>query len=215
MIEQNLTERIVAGVYLPGDFLPNLTELMAEFGVSQPTMREALHLLESAGFIRLKRGPNGGSQVCAPDHADVVRALDALFRYRKTTPAQVLEVRLLLEPAATRLAAVNATDEELLSLPIIVEGERERDVIVDPYKFHEAKQKFHRQIAEMSRNPVISTLSHSLSDLALQIAIDARFAIEDREISVRQHEQIADKLMKRDADGAERAISDHLRQFLM
>ena len=55
LVADVLTERIVEGEYVPGDLLPSADELIAEFGISRPTLREALNRLESAGFVSLRR----------------------------------------------------------------------------------------------------------------------------------------------------------------
>jgi len=210
VVAEALKERILAGEYVPGDALPSADDLLAEFGVSRPTLREALNLLEGGGFVRLRRGPGGGASVRAPDNGEVVRALDALFRFGRTTPAHLMEVRVVLEPTAARLAALRATDDEVAQLRAILDRQSDADVLGDNGVWLESNLELHSQIARMSRNPVVRVLTESLRDLILSAAHGARFTVEDRAASVQQHRAIVDRIARRDAAGAERAHRDHL-----
>ena len=62
-VEQQLREAILEGHFAQGDKLPPETELATQFGVSRPTVREALGALVSAGLIRKIPGVAGGSFV--------------------------------------------------------------------------------------------------------------------------------------------------------
>ena len=61
-----LRERIVSGRLTDGDVLPKQEDLGAEFGVSKPTMREAIRVLESEGLIEVQQGRFGGAVVHVP-----------------------------------------------------------------------------------------------------------------------------------------------------
>ena len=74
-ISESLKERILSGEFPPGSYLPAAGELLEEFEVSRPTLREALNTLETDGLIRLRRGPNGGAIVQSPDNAAIIRAI--------------------------------------------------------------------------------------------------------------------------------------------
>ena len=132
LVADVLTERIVEGEYVPGDLLPSADDLIAEFGISRPTLREALNRLESAGFVSLRRGPGGGARVRAPDQSEVVRALDALLRFEDTSPLHIMEVRLVLEPAAAAMAALRATDDELDELEANLIRQASSDIVDEP-----------------------------------------------------------------------------------
>jgi GntR family transcriptional repressor for pyruvate dehydrogenase complex len=209
-----LKERILTGEYVPGDFLPTIDDLLIEFGISRPTMREALNLLEAGGLVRLRRGPGGGTVVRVPDNDEVVRALDALFRYERTTVAHLMEVRLVLEPAAARLAALRGTDEEFAELAQSIERQKSADLLQNDKRWFEENLAFHNKIGHMARNPVVRVLTDSLRELIRQAGSDASYTIGDRRRSIRYHVEIYKRLIARDAKGAEAAHRRHLNNSI-
>ena len=101
----------------PGDFLGREEDLAAEFGVSRPTLREALRLLASGNLIRASKGPGGGIFVARTAEQGISRSLsDAIAMMLETGAVsldELLDARLLLEvPLAAR--AARAPDEEIL-----------------------------------------------------------------------------------------------------
>ena len=85
----------------PGDFLGREEDLAAEFGVSRPTLREALKLLASGNLIRATKGPGGGIFVAHTAEQGMSRSLsDAIAMMLETgavTLEELLDARLLLE----------------------------------------------------------------------------------------------------------------------
>lgn len=212
VVADALQERILAGEYVPGDFLPSVDELIEEFDVSRPTLREALNLLESAGFVRLRRGPGGGTVVRAPDQSEVVRALDALLRFQGTSPQEIMEVRLVLEPAAARMAAMRATDEEIDELEASLERQRSESVLNEPRLWFSEKLEFHSLLARMSRNPVVSVLTDALRDLVLQANLEANYTLEARKLGLKHEVEIVRRLRSRNPEAAAKAVRRHLEQ---
>lgn len=212
IVADALQERILAGEFVPGDFLPPVDQLIEEFDVSRPTLREALNLLESAGFVRLRRGPGGGTEVRAPDQSEVVRALDALLRFDGTTPYHIMEVRLVLEPAAARMAALRATEEELEGLAASLERQKTEPILSEPRLWFGEKLEFHSLLARMTRNPVISVLTDSLRELVLQANLQANYTLEARKLGIKHQTEILKRLRARNPEAAEAAVRRHLEQ---
>ena len=108
LIADAVRAQIARGELRPGSPLPNETELLAHFQVARPTVREALRILEAERLVEIVRGARGGARVREPD----IRAASAhcalLLQLQGATIADVYEVRLMLEPAAARLAAERA-----------------------------------------------------------------------------------------------------------
>src|ERR1700744_2696952 len=65
-----------------GDALPAESELMERFGVSRPTLREAIRVLEMESLLRMRRGSRGGALVTAPDPPVAARAVVGLLPLR-------------------------------------------------------------------------------------------------------------------------------------
>jgi DNA-binding FadR family transcriptional regulator len=66
IIAQQLRAQIACGELRPGDSLPSESELLKDFGISRPTLREALRVLESETLIQLGRGSRSGATILAP-----------------------------------------------------------------------------------------------------------------------------------------------------
>jgi GntR family transcriptional regulator, transcriptional repressor for pyruvate dehydrogenase complex len=133
-ISETLKKRILAGEFPPGSYLPAAGLLLEEFGVSRPTLREALNALETDGLIQLRRGPNGGAIVQNPDNAAIIRQLQFLLRFEGTTIEELMDVRLVVDPLAARLAAERGDNEDIARIGQSLERQRDKEML----KNHEA-----------------------------------------------------------------------------
>src|SRR4051794_16093662 len=105
VVAAKLRRRIIRREISEGEMLPSEAELMKEFGVSRPTLREALRLLESESLISIRRGARGGAQVCLPEVAVAARYMGDLLQARSVTLVDVYDARTMIEPQAARLLA--------------------------------------------------------------------------------------------------------------
>lgn len=116
LIADRLRREIVRGVLVPGYTLPSEPALAEEFGVSRPTLREALRLLEAESLIALKRGSRGGAVVSRPSVSVAARGMGMYLQMSGTTLAQIYTARLVMEPACARLFAERQNPEDLAEL---------------------------------------------------------------------------------------------------
>ena len=70
---------VVEGQLKEGDYLPNEAELMTHFGVSRPTLREAVRVLESERLVEVRRGSRTGARVRVPGPEIVARPAGLLL----------------------------------------------------------------------------------------------------------------------------------------
>jgi len=101
-----LRGQIIRGELKEGDPLPPEGELMAMFGISRPTVREALRVLESESLIWVRRGGGGGARVRAPHISVAAGYAGALLQYNGATVDDVFDARYALEPSAIRMLAL-------------------------------------------------------------------------------------------------------------
>ena len=80
-------------------------DLVERFGVSRPSLREALRILEAEGLITVERGVRGGVVAHEPDQRMTARTAAMVLRSRNVPLADVFEARVMLEPAAARKIA--------------------------------------------------------------------------------------------------------------
>src|SRR5262245_62845334 len=115
----------------PGDRIGTESELANEFGVSRPTLREALRLLASSHLIRASRGPGGGVFVASTQNEGIGRNLSesiaTMFETESISLVELVEARIQLEVPLAGLAASNVTDETVAELEAaIAEGRNYR-----------------------------------------------------------------------------------------
>jgi DNA-binding FadR family transcriptional regulator len=125
-VADQLRELIVSGELVPGQRLPNEAALAAQFGVSRPTIREALRELSAMSLIRTTKGAGGGSFVTVPTVDHISEFLSAnislLSQSEHVSLDEFLEARELLEVPAARLAARRRTETDLDKLRAAIPG---------------------------------------------------------------------------------------------
>src|ERR1051325_1239182 len=116
LVATQLRNQIVRGELKEGDALPPETNLMEQFGVSRPTLREAFRVLESEALITVRRGSRGGARIDVPNDSVAARYAGLVLQYRGATWADVLEARAVIEPPCAGLLAARRTTEDLRRL---------------------------------------------------------------------------------------------------
>jgi len=99
VVAERLRAQIVQGQRQPGDKLPSETELLQQFKVSRPTIREALRILEVESLITMGRGTRSGATVLAPSTERAAQYSAMVLASNGTTFGELHEARLMLEPA--------------------------------------------------------------------------------------------------------------------
>jgi GntR family transcriptional regulator, transcriptional repressor for pyruvate dehydrogenase complex len=169
LIADAIRGEIARGAIRPDSPLPNETELMAHFRVARPTVREALRILEAERLIEIVRGARGGARVRQPDIRAASGHCALLLQLQGATIADVYEVRLMLEPAAARLAAERAPRAAADALAAVI-AEEER--IVDRQQSLAAHaMRFQETLVNLSGNPALVLLVRLLHDLVWRQAV--------------------------------------------
>ena len=155
LVAGTLRRMVVDGQLKDGDFLPNEAELMAHFGVSRPTLREAVRVLESERLVEVRRGSRTGARVRVPGPEIVARPAGLLLELSGATIADVMVARAGIEPMAARLLAESGTPEAFDELDEMlaehIPGGWQSD------RLAETTGDFHRRMVELSGN---ATLAH-------------------------------------------------------
>src|SRR5690349_336305 len=111
LVAGTLRRMVVDGQLKEGDFLPNEAELMVHFGVSRPTLREAVRVLESERLVEVRRGSRTGARVRVPGPEIVARPAGLLLELSGATIADVMTARSGIEPMAVRLLTESGNTE--------------------------------------------------------------------------------------------------------
>jgi DNA-binding GntR family transcriptional regulator len=195
-----LHEKIISGVYKPGDWLRQ-DDLATQLGVSMTPVREALDLLVSAGLA--ERVPYRGVRVREMSTRDMVEAYG---------------LRLLLEAVIAQEAARNITPEQVAGLERTLEQMKHHDSLKDISSERQSSREFHSAIAEATRNDLLiklyAVVSNAFPDWLLYEAL-FRYPelIEDSMMSTyREHAAIVEALRKGDADRAAQKSIEHVME---
>ena len=116
LMAADIRRRILERELLEDDTLPPEIELMAQYGVSRPTLREALCLLEAEKLIVVRRGGKGGAVIQRPGLGGAVRQFGFLLNYRGVTLGDLHHARTIIEPPALASLALTATPEQIADL---------------------------------------------------------------------------------------------------
>ncbi|SNQ48020.1 Transcriptional regulator [Frankia canadensis] len=121
LLTRRLRRMIVSGELRAGDFLPREAELMTHFGVSRPTLREAVRVLEAESLVEVRRGSRTGARIRVPGPEMVARPAGLLLQLAGATIAEVLTARLGVEPLGAALFAAHGTPEAIAALVADIE----------------------------------------------------------------------------------------------
>lgn len=169
LIADQLRTKIVRGVLKKGDALPTEVELVKQFGVSRPTLREAFRILESESLIVVRRGSRGGVLVSSPETSVAARNVGLLLQMSGATLADVYQARKVFEPAAAEMLARRATAADIADLRAAVvelaamvdEGAEHADLD----EWSAATFRFHDLILERGGNQTVALVGAVLREI--------------------------------------------------
>lgn len=189
-----------------GDRLPSVQALAQRLSVAAPTVRESLRKLQALGVVELRHG----SGVYVRDgQRRVLVANPYPGQLEARTIFDLLEARLLIEPHLTALAAVLASDDELAELGVALDQAGEQLEGPDEV-LHGLNMSFHRGLAQLSRNSVLSQAIESIIDVYAAEQMVILRLYDDRRRDHEQHLGIFAALRRRDADEASELMRLHL-----
>ncbi|TPL91626.1 FCD domain-containing protein [Mesorhizobium sp. B2-3-12] len=202
-----LKKRISSGEWIENGRIPPERDLASEFGVARNTMRRAVSFLEDEGTV--VRHVGRGTFLTATNPASMAAVVG---RMEGTSPADMMEIRQLLEPAAASFAATNASAMELNA---VREAHRIACEAQDMPTFEHWDAEFHHRIFACSRNEFlkeIHNLMRILRNQAPWFEMKKRsFSEERRGIYCSEHQTVLDALLRRDPESASQAMLAHLK----
>ncbi|GAA2180735.1 FadR/GntR family transcriptional regulator [Leucobacter tardus] len=167
-IVDQIERAILSGEIPVGAQLPSERELMVQFGVSRPTIREALRILQSMGLLESRPGTRGGPVVLAPSAKTLSRSLRALVGTDAVEVADLVEYRVILEGSACRLAAIKHDDGQLSRMSVAIDR-MERDAVSNADSFADADLEFHEAIWAASGNQMLQLSGEAVAGVLLRL----------------------------------------------
>ena len=197
--------RIVRGELEPGATLPD-DGFADESAVSRTVVREAIKVLAAKGLLESR--PKTGTRV-RPRREWNLLDPDVLAWQIEAGPGadflgQALELRRMIEPAVTRLAAERATDEQVAAL---YEAYEEMAAAGDDLDaFMAPDLRFHNLLLEACGNELLEHMGEILTAVLRTIFAYSSSSSRAYPRSARRHRAIAQAIEARDADAAEQAV---------
>lgn len=207
-VADHLERLIRDGELAETDRLPSERELMRQFGVGRPSIREALLHLSTMGLVEVRSGER--ARVTRPTPQFVIDALAGPARHMISAPGGVQNfqsARIFFEVGLARNAAMNATAEDLASLEEALEVNRQS--IGDLKRFERTDVDFHYVLAVMTRNPIFTAIHAALAEWLLEQRRTTLAPGEDLK-AYEAHRDIFQAIAARDPDRSEAAMRTHL-----
>lgn len=209
-ITERLLEEIRSGELAPGDRLPSERDLMDQFGVGRPAVREALQGLEKMGLVEIAHGER--ATIRKLDARGMFELIDQSARHLLSTSAQALDhfkqARLLFETGMIKIAAAKARATDIERLEDCL-AELEQSV-GDAARFVQADIRFHVTIAEISGNPICSAISGAMLGWLAEFHQELLRVPGAEQVTIAEHRAILDRIAAHDPAGAESAMTVHL-----
>jgi GntR family transcriptional regulator, transcriptional repressor for pyruvate dehydrogenase complex len=204
---RQLSALILDGKLGQGDRLPSLRALAAQFGVSVPTIREAVSFLVTAGALEAKVGagifvkPNGAN----PEHSAFLLGLPGAV----DEVDEFFDAREVIESAIARYAAERRTEDDLNGLRALLAAlERASE---DAEAFMEADVAIHLAVAQMARNrPLLRVMLAMRSALRSNMRYNVEQSLRQLgtlALAIARKRTLVDAISLGDGDAAERAVA--------
>ncbi len=210
-IADRLESMILEGVLRPGERLLAERELAERFGVSRPSLREALEILAGRGLLITEKSGTRVAQFLSP----LIKPLAALMQDKPRVTADYFEFRRIQEAYAARFAAQRATDLDREAIRQCVERMTKAHALDDPAQEGEADVDLHTLIYEASHNVVLLHVMRALADLLRNNIFYSRSQLYlragVRDELLKQHLALAEAVIAGKAGEAEAAAAEHIR----
>jgi DNA-binding FadR family transcriptional regulator len=214
-IADELRQLIVDGELSEGDSLGHEPDLVERFGVSRPSLREALRILEAEGLITVVRGVLGGVVVHEPNERMTARTAALLLHARNVPLADVQDARRLLEPMAVRVVA-SSRGHRSSAADLRQLVEEQEQAIEDPEAFGRANAHFHERLVELAGNQTLAILAETLNEIVARAVTEVsqaepgRDSLATRRRGIRSQKRLVELIESGGAEAAEEHWSKHM-----
>jgi DNA-binding FadR family transcriptional regulator len=166
-IVDDLRGQILSGTLPDGARLPSEQELAAHYGVSAPTIREAIRVLAAMRLVSTRNGSR--TTVTARGDDMLVMSVAAVAQFEKINAADVLGVLGELNAYAIQLAAERATDGDIARLRAAAAATAE---IADVIPGSAALKHYFTTLSEISHNPLLAALCRAITEIQMGLAVE-------------------------------------------
>ena len=214
-VAAELRREIATGNLRPGDRLQSERLLQEQFGISRPTLREALRLLESESLIEVARGQHGGGRVKDLNISIAARQVGVYLQMEGTTLQDVWSARSIIEPAAVALIAKTGNRSAITKMEENIAAAYES--LEDPVKYGDLTNEFSEIITDYCGNRTVGTFARLIEDIVRRQHVDVTVKTYShqgvermRRLNIRGRERVLNLIKARKPDEAEAFWKKHL-----
>ncbi len=208
VIVQQIKNQIKKGILKPGEKLPSERELASLLGISRASVREAIKALSFSGYLEVIQGKGTYVLEIATQYDEIVNFFSEFSNYSLD---YLMEARIMLEGEFARLAAVNASQDEI---DVIERVFNEICNSKDTNTFFVKDLQFHLTIAKATHNPIMNGLMKIIVEMLYK---ETQKIIEisenTRENTIETTRDLVLAIKQRDAEKAKELMSEHIRNI--
>ncbi|WP_099251681.1 FadR/GntR family transcriptional regulator [Mycobacterium sp. shizuoka-1] len=216
-VADQLRRRILLGELADGSILSKEDELLREFPVSKPSLREAMRILEAEGLLRVRRGKLGGAVVRRPNAANVAYTIGLVLGSQDVTLADVGGALRQMEPACAALCAERA-DRASTVVPALRRLHAEAVDAADDFpRAISASRRYHEALVAHCGNQTMIMLAGALETLwsaheqswSTRVG-DSVVPVDERLAVLEEHRRVIDAIEAGDSRLAHDLAAAHL-----
>ncbi len=215
-IAEQLRAAIVSGQFKIGERLPTEDELAQRFGVSRPSVREALKRLAAQNLVRAKRGPSGGNFVVKPSFGDLAESLSGaatlLVGMGALDIEEIMQARRTLQGSCLALAVNHASAQHIENIEIALQ--RQQDPTISDEAFCQADVAFHRALVDATDNGMLRFVMYTVIEALIPVTNMVVTVVRERSDIISLHRQMLDHLKQGNASELQ-ASMDALLDYLL
>lgn len=208
---EQIRKLIMEGKLKPGDKLPSEQELAEQFGISRPSVREAMSALEILGIAERRVGKGNFIKDNSPPSSFYEEEI--LELEQEESPFELLEARKVLETEIAGLASQKASPEEIAAIELSFKNMRE--ALGNIPKMMEIDREFHINIAKAAHNNLLFSMMLNISDLLKErLWVNMKEKIWNLpgypQKYLQEHSTILEAIKRKDEKSARKAMYFHL-----
>lgn len=210
-----VAQRIVADIMRNrlqiGDHLPAESEMVDQYDVSRESLREGLRLLETQGFLTIRRGPGGGPVVAGVDPRNLARMSTLYYQLAGANYEDLFDAWLTLEPAVVRQVA-ETIDRKAKRTALEPFFPHEEDT--ERVRFMSTSNGFHAALANLSGNRVLTLMLQAISHIVNDHVIRDLDPLNERDEISHDHAEIGRAVIDGKGATAQRLATEHIRHII-
>jgi len=195
----------VSGEYRLNDRLPSERFLVQRYSVTRGTIRSALKQLANEGLLTIKSG--SGSYIAYSNQEETIFPI-----IQSTSPLELVDTRLALEPQVARLAVLHATTQDIENLKKALSDLEANEL--DWQSFSKADEEFHRLMVECSHNSLLIWIHEKISQVRNQTQWNfmkkRTLKADSMKVYNQHHRSIFEAIERRDPEAAAALATEHL-----